>query len=561
MQRVSGTVYLTSLSWQAGYDSRNRLTSFSRPGSDSRYTYDANSNRLTGIEQATSDTDLDGEFDATDRSRLTAQAMNLDAASNRLLGFTQTLTTLNNGKTKSVVVSPVTYSVDANGALTGDGLRTFEYDGANRLRRITAPLDGESAVVSYLTNGLGQRVFRSEPTAEQTLPNQETLGADFITWLKRQFGWLFTQAAANTSIGTAYLYSDAGVIPSWALLGEYDNGSASGKGRTEYIWLPTEDGNAIPVGILRNSKLYGIHTDHLGTPRVMKNEQNEVVWQWPYSAFGQNKPTGVLKATPNPNQAITNQPVLLKATAATELNLRFPGQYAEDAGGVVYNYFRNYDPRVGRYTQFDPIGLAGGLNPYSYAGANSLGTLDPYGLYSLGELLNDSSNYAAGFGDTVSFGLTSHIRKSWNVDGVNYCSSTYIAGVASELMAELLLTGGSATLRHLASGVSSRAAQRSAKPGKAAFRKSRGATGGEIHHGEPLKGHPLELGGGTALFPTAGLPADIHTGAWNLTHMSRAEHMAAHAAQMRLELLGKLTVNPAATLARLGLIPPECACP
>ncbi|WP_374670067.1 RHS repeat-associated core domain-containing protein [Ramlibacter sp.] len=364
----SGTVYLTSLSWQAGYDSRNRLTSFSRPGSDSRYTYDANSNRLTGIEQATSDTDLDGEFDATDRSRLTAQAMNLDAASNRLLGFTQTLTTLNNGKTKSVVVSPVTYSVDANGALTGDGLRTFEYDGANRLKRIRAPLDGESAVVSYLTNGLGQRVFRSEPTAEQTLPNQQTLGVDFITWLKKQFGWLFTQAAANTSIGTAYLYADAGVIPSWAILGEYDNGSATGKGRTEYIWLPTEDGTGIPVGIIRNGKLYGIHTDHLGTPRVMKNEANEVVWQWPYSAFGQNKPTGVLKATPNPNQAITNQPVLLKATNPTELNLRFPGQYAEDAGGVVYNYFRNYDPRVGRYTQADPIGLAGGLESVRVCG-------------------------------------------------------------------------------------------------------------------------------------------------------------------------------------------------
>ncbi|WP_374666741.1 RHS repeat domain-containing protein, partial [Ramlibacter sp.] len=123
-----------------------------------------------------------------------------------------------------------------------------------------------------------------------------------------------------------------------------------------------------------------IHPDHLGTPRVMKNEQNEVVWQWPYSGFGNNKPTGVLKATPNPNAAITNQPVLLKATNPTELNLRFPGQYAEDAGGVVYNYFRNYDPRVGRYTQADPIGLAGGINRYVYAEQNSASISDPFGL-------------------------------------------------------------------------------------------------------------------------------------------------------------------------------------
>ena len=72
MQCVPGTVYLTSLAWQVGHDSRNRLTSLSRPGSDSRYTYDANSNRLTGLEQATGDTDLDGECDATDRGCITA---------------------------------------------------------------------------------------------------------------------------------------------------------------------------------------------------------------------------------------------------------------------------------------------------------------------------------------------------------------------------------------------------------------------------------------------------------------------------------------------------------
>jgi len=83
--------------------------------------------------------------------------------------------------------------------------------------------------------------------------------------LKKNFGWLFTQAQDSTSIGTVFVYGD-GDIPNWALLGEYDNGSAQGKGRTEYLWLPTEDGSAIPLGMYRNGRFFAIHTDHLGTP-------------------------------------------------------------------------------------------------------------------------------------------------------------------------------------------------------------------------------------------------------------------------------------------------------
>lgn len=64
--------------------------------------------------------------------------------------------------------------------------------------------------------------------------------------MRKNFGWLFAQAQASTSIGTAFVYGDNNELPSWALLGEFDNGSAVGKGRTEYLWLPTEDGSAMP---------------------------------------------------------------------------------------------------------------------------------------------------------------------------------------------------------------------------------------------------------------------------------------------------------------------------
>jgi RHS repeat-associated protein len=52
----------------------------------------------------------------------------------------------------------------------------------------------------------------------------------------------------------------------------------------------------------------------------------------------------------------------------------------KDAAGTFYRRNRYYDPQTGRFTQADPIGLAGGLNAYGFASGDPLSYSDPYGL-------------------------------------------------------------------------------------------------------------------------------------------------------------------------------------
>ena len=52
-----------------------------------------------------------------------------------------------------------------------------------------------------------------------------------------------------------------------------------------------------------------------------------------------------------------------------------------DATGMLFRRNRYYDPSAARFTQEDPIGLAGGLNLYGFAGGDPVNYSDPFGLW------------------------------------------------------------------------------------------------------------------------------------------------------------------------------------
>lgn len=351
-----------TLQWSLEYDRRGRLTAMRREGAQSLYTWDANGNRTSAQERTRSDSDLDGDLDEADTTHTSTQSARIDPMSNRLLGITQENTRSKGNRTTAHSSTAITYGLDAAGNLTHDGLRQLRYGADNHLSAVRIHKDGEEAQVTYLNNTLGQRIFKSEPQASQTRPQAQSLGQDFIAWLKKNFAWLFEQAQRSASLGTSHTWA-SGPMPAWALLGQYDNGSAKGKGRSEYLWLPieastadtdtdtaTDTATAIPIGLIRNNRRYALHSDHLGSVRRLSDEEGQTQWQWPYSAFGANPPSGPLKATAKPDKAMTAAPQLLKATSPKlELDLRYPGQMADEHSALHDNWQRQYQPLLGRY--------------------------------------------------------------------------------------------------------------------------------------------------------------------------------------------------------------------
>ncbi len=113
-----------------------------------------------------------------------------------------------------------------------------------------------------------------------------------------------------------------------------------------------------PISMSNNGKRYCCVNDPGGAPRELMDSNGEVVWAADFRAFGEGRVHGI---------------------SEVECPIRYPGQYYDRESGLHYNRYRYYEPESGRFISPDPIGIAGGLNLYSYA-PNTTAWSDPLGL-------------------------------------------------------------------------------------------------------------------------------------------------------------------------------------
>lgn len=221
-------------------------------------------------------------------------------------------------------VSGVSRSYDAVGNTINIGGAAYEfiYNGRDRLSQFR---QAGAVKASYSYNAIGERV------AAGSSPNY---------------------------VETYTLYDEFG---NW--IGDYDGAGAA---KQQAVWF-----GDFPVGLIvgnggGQSLLY-VQSDHLGTPRAVVDPDRDVaLWSWDAKSevFG--------NSSPNQDPDLDGIPFVF--------DLRFSGQRYDSSTALNYNYFRDYDPAIGRYVQSDPIGLDGGSNTYAYVRSSPVLYSDPRGL-------------------------------------------------------------------------------------------------------------------------------------------------------------------------------------
>ncbi|ASY30696.1 type IV secretion protein Rhs [Taylorella equigenitalis] len=253
------------------------------------------------------------------------------------------------------------------------GIQTFDWDGFNQMKSTTfrglGLAAGSRLDTQYRYDVFGRRIgkrvvdVRTKEVLEQTLydwdgltiASEDRIGEQLA--VQAQIRKEAHSEIRKLSSEVQYLYEDGEFVP----LVQYTNTAAVGLG---YGSFGGGSGGAGSLG--GGSKgvapaVYHYVNDQIGTPQILMNAEQEVVWEAQAKAWGDT----VISAPVSDDGVINNH--------------RFQGQYFDAESELHYNTFRYYDPEIGRYISLDPIGLLGGLNNYQYA-PNPVEWVDPWGL-------------------------------------------------------------------------------------------------------------------------------------------------------------------------------------
>ena len=218
------------------------------------------------------------------------------------------------------------YSYDEHGRTrskqTAGGTQYYHYDAEHRLTEVRIEQLNHTERYGYVYDALGRRIEKHRLDRDGKPCNRTTFLWD---------GLQMIQESSADKRQSLYLYTDEG---SYEPLARIDR-----------------NGN-------QEQHIYYFHTDLNGLPEELTDKAGEIVWECSYQLWGK------------PIQEIAHREI--------QQNLRYQGQYLDRETGLHYNTFRYYDPDIGRFTQPDPIGLAGGLNLYQYA-PNAFMWIDPWG--------------------------------------------------------------------------------------------------------------------------------------------------------------------------------------
>jgi len=139
-----------------------------------------------------------------------------------------------------------------------------------------------------------------------------------------------------------------------------------------------------PLTMNRGGSNYYYHGDDLGNIMALSDTSGTIVERYEYDDFG--RPLGVA-GSPNPLQPIANP------SPTADNPLLFNGRRFDTESDWYYYRTRYLDPRPGRFTSQDMIGIwgdSGNLGSGSiYVGNNPASRLDPSGLRTRGRYLDD----------------------------------------------------------------------------------------------------------------------------------------------------------------------------